>query len=282
MHMETPCSYFTPCHWHAMVCSQCVRTHTHTCTHAHAMGTAFTHLPRPCLPMPAPAQANSIAPRGKAAWAVQAAGGKSMKRTSGGAADAPRSLEEAAQAEARLAQKYKEEVGSLRCRGHLSCCCIHMALCAPSAPGLAARPAPAVLGLNMYTALSPHLREPLATTPSIAGRPRKCTRVHCPRLTHPLCAPLPFTLVLNCDVPVPISRLQAQQLARPMRMLAMFSHRSNAKWVEARTWEAAHVHEVSSFGKDVKGGASSAFREEALQALREGKVVVQVRGQASV
>jgi len=59
-------------------------------------------------------------------------------------------------------------------------------------------------------------------------------------------------------------------------MLAMFAHRSNARWVEARAWEAAHVHEVANFGKDVKGGLNTVFREQALQALKEGRVVIQV------
>jgi len=48
------------------------------------------------------------------------------------------------------------------------------------------------------------------------------------------------------------TRTQVQHLSRPLRMLAMFANRSNAKWVEARSFEAAHVHEVASFGKDVK------------------------------
>eukprot|EP00983_Pelagomonas_calceolata_P010716 346691-Pelagomonas_calceolata.AAC.1 len=68
-----------------------------------------------------------------------------------------------------------------------------------------------------------------------------------------------------------------QHLSRPMQMLAMFAHRSNAKWVEARTWEAAHVHEVSNFGKDIKRGLSSVYKEQAIEALKAGKVVFQVR-----
>jgi len=69
---------------------------------------------------------------------------------------------------------------------------------------------------------------------------------------------------------------EVQHLSRPMQMLAMFAHRSNAKWVEARTWEAAHVHEVSNFGKDIKRGLSSVYKEQAIEALKAGKVVFQV------
>ncbi|KAF5832988.1 hypothetical protein DUNSADRAFT_10944 [Dunaliella salina] len=69
---------------------------------------------------------------------------------------------------------------------------------------------------------------------------------------------------------------EVQHLSRPLHMLAMFAHRCNAKWVEARAWGAPHVHEVSNFGKDVKGGLSSVYREQAIEALRAGKVVFQV------
>lgn len=71
--------------------------------------------------------------------------------------------------------------------------------------------------------------------------------------------------------------LQLTELDRPSRMMQMFANRVNSRWVEGEGWEVPRPFEVATFSAQVGGAQAQAFKAEALQCLKQGKLAVQVR-----
>ena len=71
--------------------------------------------------------------------------------------------------------------------------------------------------------------------------------------------------------------MQEATAQRTRKMMSLYTHRCNARWAEAQSWEVPPVTHLARLASEANGGQVAVFRELALRALKEGKVAVQVR-----